>query len=122
MADGAVFCDGASAERIEELETQLGRRLPMEYKRLLSTTDGFSKSDGVVVYSSEDVSERNQTLEVEAYAPGYLAIGDDSGGRALLIMFQGAGVFSVDQGVMDAEEMQQIAPSLTDWLAAGCLM
>lgn len=114
--------EGASLDQIAKLEAQLDRCLPAEYKDLLLAVDGFSLSDGVVVYRSDDVQERNETFEVDKYAPGYLAIGDDSGGRSLLIKYEGSGVYLVDQGVMDPDEMQQIAHSLTEWLATGCLL
>src|SRR5262249_39707293 len=62
--------------------------------------------------------ERNNTLEVARYASGYLAVGDDSGGRALLLSAAGDGVW-VDMGSMDPALGEPLSKSFLTWLEAG---
>lgn len=107
-------------DKLHNLEVRLGRKFPPAYRDILQTADGFALENGILFYSSEDVLERNETFEVNKYAPGYLAIGDDSGGRAFLIPFDGVGVYLVEQGSMDPDEMAMVGHSLPEWINMGC--
>jgi len=103
-----------------KIENDFHRQLPYIYFQLLEFSDGFLFESGVVIYSSDEVFERNQTFKVQKYAGDYLAIGDDSGGISILIPFLGTGVFVVDQGSMDPNDMSKISDSLMKWFKAGC--
>ena len=103
-----------------KIENDFHRQLPDIYFQLLEFSDDFLFESGVVIYSSDEVFERNQTFEVQKYAGDYLAIGDDSGGISILIPFLGTGVFVVDQGSMDPNDMSKISDSLMNWFKAGC--
>ena len=85
-------------------------------------SNGIVFENGLVIYSSEDVLERNATFEVEKYAPGFFAIGDDSGGRSILIHLNEPGVFIVDQGNMGPADMRKIGDSLPCWIKDGCVI
>lgn len=104
---------------IDNLETRLGRGIPDQYRDLLQAADGFILNNGLHIYSSDYIVERNETFEVNKYAPGYLAIGDDSGGRSILIRFEGGGVYLVDQGSMHPDDMKKVAESLAEWISNG---
>ncbi|WP_447511694.1 SMI1/KNR4 family protein [Acinetobacter geminorum] len=104
------------------IEKEFNQKLPDEYFQLLKLSDGLSFENGVIIYSSGEVLERNQTYEVQKYAGDYISIGDDSGGRSILIPFLDSGVFIVDQGSMDPDDMEKIAHSLIDWVNTGCLI
>jgi hypothetical protein len=87
----------------------------------LQTQGGKFVGPGVRLYASDEVIERNQTYEVPLYCPGFIAIGDDSGGRAIVI---GTGstpgpVFIVDQGAMSPDDFLQLANSLEQWVEQG---
>jgi hypothetical protein len=101
------------------MEISLRMRLPNAYHDLLKIANGFTFENGLRIYSSVEVIERNATLETEIYAPGYLAIGDDSGGRCILIALHDEGVFLVDMGSMDPDDMRRIGASLGDWIESG---
>lgn len=103
-----------------KIERDFHRQLPDIYFELLKFSNGFLFESGVVIYSSDEVFERNQNFEVQKYAGDYLAIGDDSGGISILIPFLGTGVFTVDQGSMDTNDMSKISDSLMNWFKAGC--
>jgi hypothetical protein len=107
---------------IDELEVSLGRKLPDYYKKLLLEINGFILENGITIYSSKDLYERNQTFEVDEYAPGYLLIGDDSGGLAILINMENYALYIVDQGIMDPDEMEKISNSLEEWIDGVCPM
>ena len=112
---------GATEAQINTIEVKVGRNIPIEYRALLLLADGFSLQSGVIIYASDEILERNETFEVSKYAPGYLAIGDDSGGRSFMISFDRPGLFIVDQGTMDPGDMQEISQSLNDWISRGCM-
>lgn len=119
-----VTSDGVNAQlsaaRIRAAEEALGARLPAFYANFLRRTDGLGPEGSVVLYSTDDLAERNETFEVQAYAPGFLAIGDDGGGRSLLIALDGStSVFIVDQGSMDPDDFEEVAPDFTDWIERG---
>lgn len=120
LSQYGVINPGASEADLDILDTKLGERLPEEYRWFLRATNGISLDNGLILYPSDDLVERNETLEVALYAAGYLAIGDDSGGRAVLVPFTGSGVYLVDQGSMDPSDMREIASSFRQWVTEGC--
>lgn len=69
------------------------------------------------------MAEMNSIYEVDNYCPDYINIGDDSGGRALLLKqrkFNDNSVYIVDHGAMTPESMEVITDDMITWLAAGC--
>ncbi|NHZ60901.1 SMI1/KNR4 family protein [Massilia genomosp. 1] len=110
----------AARTAIEQVEAQLGMRLPDAYRELLACANGMRFDNGLVVYPVEELFERNETIEIEQYAPGYLAIGDDSGGRALVLALASGEVCLVDMGSMDPDDMEPVGSSLPSWVAGGC--
>jgi hypothetical protein len=105
---------------ISSLMKGVGFDLPPTYLEMLRHSNGFALQSGVVLYASEDVLERNKTFEVDVYAPDYFAIGDDSGGRLIVISKHNPGVWIVDGGSLDPQDMTLLAPSLEQWFATGC--
>lgn len=110
----------ASEQAIAEAEFALGKTFPPEYRSLLLAADGFILQTGIGIYGTDEVEERNKTFEVEVYAPGYLAIGDDSGGRVVLLRYEDSGVYLVHQGIMAPQRMKLVANSLTEWVESSC--
>lgn len=113
---------GATEVELAKLESDFGMSLPLLYKQLLRLADGFFLDNGLHIYSSSYVMERNHAFEVAEYSPGYISIGDDSGGQSLLIPIVGDGVFLVDNGSMRVDDFRQIGRSLSEWVDAGCPM
>ncbi|MCG8668416.1 MAG: SMI1/KNR4 family protein, partial [Pseudomonadales bacterium] len=64
---------------IQELEHFFEKKLPKAYVVFLDETNGGTFGD-ILVYSKDDVIERNECYETKEYAPGWIAIGDDGGG------------------------------------------
>jgi len=109
----------ASFQTIRELERDVGFSLPAEYVEILQVANGFALSNGVIIYAAEDIPERNRTFEVKTYAPGYFAIGDDSGGRLLMLNGSKPGIWIVDDGSVHPNDMIFLNYSFGDWIDSG---
>lgn len=94
-------------------------RMPAELRRLYSESDGFVSPLGISVYGSADLLERNDTYEIPEYCPGFLLIGDDSGGRGFLVALDSTEtpVFSSGLGDLAVAGFVREAESLTEWLS-----
>lgn len=99
-------------------------KLPSVYKDLLRITNGLLNKQGLVIYGTNDITERNETWEVEQYATGYVAIGDDSGGNVFLMLQreEETRVISVDTGDMNPEHGIEITPNFAYWINNGCVI
>jgi hypothetical protein len=106
-----------------EVENALALPLPPQLKSLLAQADGFLLNDGVKLYSLAELPERNATLEIRKYMPGYLAIGDNSGSMAFVLSLapQDLRVYRVDFGVMMEEYLRVVACDLGTWIQSECL-
>ncbi len=111
---------GASSDEIEVIQKRFGVVLPESYVQLLGEANGLMLESGMSIYSTIDLVERNDTFEVQEYAPGFIAIGDDSGGMCILIRVSTGEVFSVDQGSMDPDDMEQLACNVARWVDLDC--
>ncbi len=113
----------ASDIEIQEVENLLKLELPNVYKDLLRYTNGFSIGGGLVIYGTEDIVERNETWEVDEYASGFIAIGDDGGGNVFL-MLQDADekeVLVIDSGDMNPSHANLVNSDFNKWVNSGCL-
>lgn len=75
-----------------------------------------------MLYGPQDIVERNRSFGVSEFVPGYLLIGDDSGGRGFLVEAKEGGtlkVFVCDLGGLLQEYLVPIAPSLEAWQTSG---
>lgn len=84
--------------------------------RLWRSTPGALLPNGVVIYGPHIIRERNNTYEVREYAPDWVLIGDDSGGRGLFMRRHGrdrASVYRLDLGIIE-QDIEGIGELLTD--------
>lgn len=104
------------------IENSIGAPLPAIYKDLLLTVNGFLTNLGIFIYGSNDLLERNENWEVSKYAVGYLAIGDDSGGKVFLMnqVEDSTELLIVDGGVMNPKEAHLLSEDLSQWITQGC--
>ena len=88
---------------------------------MLAAHGGRLLGDRIRLYAPDELIERNVTYETREYCPGYLAIGDDSGGRAIMIdpCLPDPPVYCVDHGAMTADAFERLAPGLSGWLQRG---
>ena len=75
----------ASAATIHEVVNSLGVDESIWIARFWTLYNGALLDDQVLIYSTEEIVERNRTYEVDKDFPGQLLVGDDSGGRLVLI-------------------------------------
>lgn len=112
----------ASDIHIKEAESQLNMVLPYAYKSLLKQTNGCSIGGDVLLYGTDDMVERNATWEVQQYASGYMAIGDDGGGQVFLMRLakEEQKVWIVDAGVIDPQHAELLTKNFLKWVSEGC--
>jgi hypothetical protein len=118
---GLVSYEAASEVVIQETENRLEVNLPNDYKELLRQTNGLSIDGGLFIYGTEDIVERNNTWEVDKYAPGTIAIGDDGGGNVFLMYTKQneKEVLAVDCGDMNPNHAVMITPDFSKWVNDG---
>ena len=109
------------AATIEEIEVWLGRPLPEPYRAFLAATPAhyLAANDRTLVYGRDCVMERNETYESRKYCPGFLMVGDDSGGTALVLSLDEGCVHSVGMGAMTRDCFEAVAPNFAAWVEAG---
>ena len=114
----------ANGGQINDTMAAINMTFPNVYKNLLKITNGLSNQQGLVIYGTNDITERNETWEVEQYATGYVAIGDDSGGNVFLMLQreEETRVISVDTGDMNPEHGIEITPNFAYWINNGCVI
>jgi hypothetical protein len=107
---------------IEKVEAWLGATLPADYVKFLKSHTESIIGEQVCLYSVTSLIERNETYETLAYCPGYLAIGDDSGGRAVIIPLAKPleDVYLVDHGYMDLDGFKLLPLPFSEWLRSAC--
>ena len=114
----------AKRAAIDALEAWLGAPLPAAYARFLLTHEEGVIGEQVSLYTAAMLMERNQTYETREYCPGYLAIGDDSGGRAVVMPLAAdipfGPLYLVGHGYMSPDGFEPIAQPFEAWLRAGC--
>lgn len=111
-----------SNDEISVIENEFGVIFPNVYKQLLHYSNGFISDEGVVIYGSEDLIERNMTWEVKEYAKGYVAVGDNSGGTVYLMAqeSEAKGLFAVDCGDMNPDNATIVTSDFIEWISKGC--
>jgi hypothetical protein len=110
------------SQQVEALERWLGYALPAHYRRFLGDWQEGMRGEQVLLYGVESLRERNETYETQQFCPGYMTIGDDSGGRAVMLALDGAerAVYLVGHGSMQRDDFELAADDFASWLAADC--
>jgi hypothetical protein len=110
------------ATSLSDVEEWAGQPLPKLYRTLLPSFRDEVIGQQVLLYPLDYVIERNETFQSKVYCPGYIAIGDDSGGSAILISLDDleCKLFMVDHGSMDPADFRSLNTTLDRWLEAEC--
>jgi len=116
--------DRASLEKIYQLNRAISDReldqkaseikfdIPLPYLQFLRLSNGLYSGEELVLLEIEEIEVRNNDYEVQEYLPGYVMVGDNSGGIALVMNSDEDFVYEVDMGSMDVESMKKSADSL----------
>jgi len=103
-----------------DIVTWLGTELPETYSAYLQSNPDEQTVGDVLLYESDSLVERNETYETKQYCPGFITIGDDGGGQAIMLNLSDSSIHVVGHGVMSADWMEMIADSFSSWLDQGC--
>ncbi len=88
---------------------------------LVAHPDSTPVGDFILLYGQSDLTERNETYEVQSYLNGWVAIGDDGGGTAILIKLDGSpSVFRCGHGAIGSTDPELVAESFGAWFADDC--
>lgn len=118
LAEGYHLHEPATPSAIDKCEQEAGYSLPEDYVALLLISDGLQTDGNLSLLEVESIAERNRDYEVQDYLPGFVMIGDDSGGNALLMKTGDSAVYEVGMGVMDEATMVKSARSIEELLIA----
>lgn len=113
----------ATEEQLRAVEARLGRPLPAVFRDILKVSDGIPTAGEVVLYETASLFERNEEwARVSERAPGFVAIGDDGGGRVLLMRAEprATAVELCDIVALDDPSARiHITDDLRSWLERG---
>ena len=111
-----------SQQETEALERWLGRALPAHYLRFLQDWQEGMRGEQVLLYGADSLIERNEIYDTLQSCPACITIGDDSGGRAVMLALDDGdrAVYLVGHGSMQRDDFERLADDFTSWLAADC--
>jgi len=93
------YSGAASSEEIDAICMRLGLCADSWIVHFWRQCNGALLNDQVLIYSTDEIEERNSTFQVNECFKGMVAVGDDSGGRLILIhKGEAAGLLLVDSG------------------------
>ena len=72
---------------VMDLKNHLGNAPPEVYAEYLVWADEVLRKDGLLMYDRDSVIERNLALGIQQHTAEYLGVGDDNGGRSIVIRF-----------------------------------
>ena len=94
--------------------------IPTEYKAFLQAhgvfeghTTGDEQPGYVVLWSLEEIPSNNTDIEIQEYAPGFVAFAGDGGGEVLAFDVSGA-VFSLPLVGMEPRYATKVANSFSE--------
>lgn len=108
----------ASHSDLEAADTALGG-LPPALRALLGASDGIEGASGVALYHASELEERQCAYEMRVYAPGQIAIGDDGGGRVVILDRASGKVSLIDAGAIGSDPGTHLTDDLRAWVNAG---
>ena len=113
----------ATDAQVAQVEATIGYVLPSAYRDLLQIASGivFTGIESLILYATDEIEERNLTYEVKDYLAGWLLIGDDGGGRGILLDCESAAgtVYLVGLGALFRDDAKRLSTTLTEWALQG---
>lgn len=92
-----------------------------QYVEIALHQDSQFVGEYVLLYGRDSIEERNETYKVQLYMPGWVTIGDDSGGQAILLKLDGShSVFLCGHGALGSLDPELIHESFERWYANRC--
>ncbi|MGW5687132.1 hypothetical protein [Nonomuraea sp. NPDC003754] len=118
MAGSVSRLAAATPDDVMRARAETAMSLPAPLVALWSVRDGLHTESGAAVYSAGDIGERNATYEVAQYAPGFLLVGDDSGGRGFLLRADDPDSAVFSSGLCDLEpaDFDVVSADFASWI------
>jgi len=119
------FGEISNVDSIMKLKDFSPIQIPEEYFEIICNKTeieiNIKNMDYIRIWSADNSIEMNTGYYIQKYIPNSIAIGDDGKGNTLLYANgkQGFGLYIVEFGNLDAEEMKYISKSLKDLLLKG---
>ena len=114
----------ADEELLRRAQDSLQMTFPAEYLELLRCSNGFTVPNvaSLLLYSVDELLERNVTYEVQEYLPGWIMIGDDGGGEGIFISYDdpSARPYINGMGSMLLADARPLADNLSQWILNYC--
>jgi len=99
-----------------EINSHFQTIIPSRMIEFWKSYNEVSFENGINIYGLDIATERNQLYEVSTYAPEYILVGDDGGGRGLFIKKNGdLNVFYQDLGALSLS-FNSLDIDLFSWL------
>lgn len=120
-----AFCPAATVSEIDALRAVAAVAPPLDYLTFVSEmTDVELLVNGrkyLRIWGPSRCIEMNYAYRIQEYIPRSLAIGDDEGGMALVLMEgdAGNGLYMASFANLDANDATFVAPTLGDLLTKG---
>lgn len=117
--------DAASQDEIAELKEFSTIPVPEDYlcvvRKMTEVEILVNGEKYIRIWSPHGCIEMNEAHEVQDCIPNSLAIGDDEGGAAFILMTgeKGLGLYLSDFGDLDVEEAKYVSESLESLLTKG---
>jgi hypothetical protein len=76
--------EGAAGQELDQAERELGMQFPDDYRSVMLRCDGGDIKFGeswVELWSPRDLAERNRSLKIAQFAPGFTYFGSDGAGE-----------------------------------------
>ncbi|WP_439871084.1 SMI1/KNR4 family protein [Pseudomonas syringae] len=110
------FTEKSPPAKVDEIDStckELGVPASNWLRTFWSECNGALLDDQILIYATDEILERNKTYEIEKNFPKCILIGDDSGGKLILIPKEGSQEFyfldSGDPFIEDAKLFKSIA-------------
>lgn len=111
---------------IEELllnvEKELNIMMPAFYKQFIKSNNLYESklfNNLTLLYGLDDLCTRNNDYQIQQYMPGFLLMGDDSGGYGIVIRANNSAdnnIYLVGFGSLGEDDVSIIAQSITIWV------
>ncbi|MHA6530701.1 SMI1/KNR4 family protein [Paenibacillus sp. BAC0078] len=120
---GFNFYPAVEEDEINKVEMEMSLNFPNVFRELLKLANGFETEEGVLIFGTDIIVERNQTYEVSEYAKGYLAVGSNGGGKFYLMSANedSTEILQVDAGVMNPEFASLVSKDFINWINNGAI-
>lgn len=117
-----VFAPSATDAEVRGLCSALSLHgIPPALEAVLKAHNGWTDDCSNIFFSTSVLPEIQETLEVGMYAPGYLVVANDGGGRVAMIQLApfDEAVYVVDDSVLSPDGAWKVAGNLAEWIGSG---